>query len=180
MNRVVGWADFGSPWHDTYECADGKYVTVCALEPQFYQELVERLELTDNPIFANQWDTAQWPRGRQELKNLFLGKTQQQWCDLLEGTDVCFGPVLNFSEAPQHPHNVARGTFLDIDGVVQPAPAPKFSAAANPQSVCRRESVNTVTKSCRRWGWIPLLLRNCVRQAQYNSGRPCAQCPRPH
>jgi len=122
-----GWADFGSPWHDTYKCADGKYVTVCALEPQFYQELVERLELTDNPIFANQWDTAQWPQGKQELKNLFLGKTRQQWCDLLEGTDVCFGPVLNFSEAPQHPHNVARGTFLDIDGVVQPAPAPKFS-----------------------------------------------------
>jgi crotonobetainyl-CoA:carnitine CoA-transferase CaiB-like acyl-CoA transferase len=123
----VGWADWGSPWHDTYECADGNYVTVCALEPQFYQELVERLELTDNPIFASQWDTAQWPRGKQELKNLFLGKTRQQWCDLLEGTDVCFGPVLNFSEAPQHPHNVARGTFLDIDGVVQPAPAPKFS-----------------------------------------------------
>jgi alpha-methylacyl-CoA racemase len=123
----VGWADWGSPWHDTYECADGKYVTVCALEPQFYQELVERLELTDNPIFASQWDTTQWPRGKQELKNLFLGKTRQQWCDLLEGTDVCFGPVLNFSEAPQHPHNVARGTFLDIDGVVQPAPAPKFS-----------------------------------------------------
>jgi crotonobetainyl-CoA:carnitine CoA-transferase CaiB-like acyl-CoA transferase len=123
----VGWADWGSPWHDTYECADGNYVTVCALEPQFYQELVERLELTDNPVFASQWDTAQWPRGKQELKNLFLGKTRQQWCDLLEGTDVCFGPVLNFSEAPQHPHNVARGTFLDIDGVVQPAPAPKFS-----------------------------------------------------
>ncbi len=122
-----GWADWGSPWHDTYECADGKYVTVCALEPQFYQELVERLELTDNPIFANQWDTTQWPSGKRELKNLFLGKTRQQWCDLLEGTDVCFGPVLNFSEAPQHPHNVARGTFLDIDGVVQPAPAPKFS-----------------------------------------------------
>jgi alpha-methylacyl-CoA racemase len=61
------------------------------------------------------------------LKNLFLGKARQQWCDLLEGTDVCFGPVLNFSEAPQHPHNVARGTFLEIDGVFQPAPAPKFS-----------------------------------------------------
>ena len=123
----VGWTDWGSPWHDTYECADGNYVTVCALEPQFYQQLVERLELTDNPIFAKQWDTAQWPSGKRELKKLFLSKTRQQWCDLLEGTDVCFGPVLNFSEAPQHPHNVARGTFLNIDGVVQPAPAPKFS-----------------------------------------------------
>jgi alpha-methylacyl-CoA racemase len=124
-----GWADWGSPWHDTYECEDGHYVTVCALEPQFYQELVERLELTDNPVFANQWDTTQWPEGRRELKNLFLGKSRQQWSELLEGTDVCFGPVLNFSEAPQHPHNVARGTFLNIDGVVQPAPAPKFSCS---------------------------------------------------
>jgi len=122
-----GWADFGSPWHDTYQCADGNYVTVCALEPQFYQELVERLELTDNPNFAQQWDSSKWPEGRAELKELFLSKTRQEWCDLLEGTDACFGPVLNMTEAPQHPHNVARGTFVDLDGVVQPAPAPKFS-----------------------------------------------------
>jgi alpha-methylacyl-CoA racemase len=122
-----GWADFGSPWHDTYQCSDGKYVTVCALEPQFYVELVERLGLTDNPVFANQWDTNLWPAGKEELKTLFMGKTRQQWCELLEGTDVCFGPALDMSEAPQHPHNVARETFLNIDGVMQPAPAPKFS-----------------------------------------------------
>ncbi|HDY83220.1 MAG TPA: CoA transferase, partial [Halieaceae bacterium] len=122
-----GWPDFGSPWHDTYECADGKYVTVCSLEPQFYAELVERMGLADNPVFANQWDSSQWPEGKAQVKALFLGKTRQEWCDLLEGTDVCFGPALNMSEAPQHPHNVARGTFLDVDGVIQPAPAPKFS-----------------------------------------------------
>ncbi len=122
-----GWPDFGSPWHDTYECADGKYVTVCSLEPQFYAELVERMGLADNPVFANQWDSSQWPEGKAQVKALFLGKTRQEWCDLLEGTDVCFGPALNMSEAPQHPHNVARGTFLNVDGVIQPAPAPKFS-----------------------------------------------------
>lgn len=123
----TGWPDGGAPWHDTYECADGKFVTVCALEPQFYQELVQRLELSDNPVFANQWDKSLWPRGKEELQALFLGKTRQAWSDLLEGTDVCFGPVLDMSEAPRHPHNVARETFLDIDGVIQPAPAPKFS-----------------------------------------------------
>jgi alpha-methylacyl-CoA racemase len=125
-----GWADFGSPWHDTYECADGKYVTVCALEPQFYAELLQRLGLDENPVFARQWDSSQWPEGKRQMRALFLGKTRQAWCDLLEGTDACFGPVLDMSEAPRHPHNVARGTFLDLDGVVQPAPAPRFSLSA--------------------------------------------------
>lgn len=122
-----GWADWASPWHDTYECADGNYVTVCALEPQFYQELVQRLGLQDNPTFAQQWDSSQWPQGKAQLQALFLEKTRQQWCELLEGTDICFGPVMNMTEAPQHPHNVARKTFVEVDGVMQPAPAPKFS-----------------------------------------------------
>jgi alpha-methylacyl-CoA racemase len=122
-----GWADFGSPWHDTYECADGKYVTVCALEPQFYAELVERLGLAENPVFASQWDASQWPEGKAQMQTLFRTRTRQEWCELLEGTDVCFGPVLDMSEAPRHLHNVARETFLDVGGVVQPAPAPRFS-----------------------------------------------------
>jgi len=123
----TGWADGAAPWSDTYECADGKYVNVCALEPQFYQEFVERLGLSDNPNFANQWNAKLWPQGKAELKELFRSKTRNEWCELLEGTDVCFGPVLNFAEAARHPHNVARNTFLDLDGVLQPAPAPKFS-----------------------------------------------------
>lgn len=122
------WVDFGSPWHDTYECADGKYVTVCALEPKFYAELIERLELTGNPIFAGQWDKASWADGKREMASLFLTRTQAEWIDRLEGTDACFAPVMNLSEAKNHPHNAARKTFLDVDGVVQPALAPKFSA----------------------------------------------------
>ena len=125
--RGRGWADFGSPWHDSYKCADGKYITVCALEPQFYRELLQRLELEGDPVFADQWDSEQWPAGKERLTSLFLSKSRADWCELLEGTDVCFGPVLNMSEAPRHPHNVARNTFLDIDGIIQPAPAPKFS-----------------------------------------------------
>ncbi len=122
-----GWADWGSPWNDTYKCADGKFITVCALEPQFYHELLQRLSLTDNEIFSNQWDTTQWPMGKEVLKICFASKSRQQWCEILEGTDVCFGPVMNMSEAPLHPHNVARKTFIELNGVVQAAPAPKFS-----------------------------------------------------
>jgi len=122
-----GWPDWGSPWHDTYECADGNFITVCALEPRFYQELMEKLGLTENPTFADQWDKALWAQGKAEFQAIFRGKSRQQWCDLLEGTDACFAPVLNLSEAPQHPHNIERKTFIDIDGVMQPAPAPKFS-----------------------------------------------------
>lgn len=122
-----GWADFGSPWHDTYQCSDGEYVTVCALEPQFYALLIRALELTEDPVFADQWDKAQWPAGKARFRDIFVAKTRQQWCDQFEGTDVCFAPVLNFSEALEHPHNVARETFFTRDGISQPSPAPKLS-----------------------------------------------------
>jgi crotonobetainyl-CoA:carnitine CoA-transferase CaiB-like acyl-CoA transferase len=123
----TGWADGAAPWSDTYECLGGGYITVCSLEPKFYQEFLQRLELIDNPLFANQWDVPNWPEAKEVVRNLFLSKTRDQWCDLLEGTDTCFSPVLNFTEAAQHPHNVARNTFLNIKGVSQPAPAPKLS-----------------------------------------------------
>lgn len=123
----TGWPDGGAPWSETYQCKDGGYITICPLEPQFYQEFLEKLELKDNPTFANQWDKSQWPKGKEELKELFLSKTRDEWSELLEGSDVCFGPVLNFNEAAEHPHNKARNTYLDINGVLQPSPAPKFS-----------------------------------------------------
>ncbi|MDG1654212.1 MAG: CaiB/BaiF CoA-transferase family protein [Luminiphilus sp.] len=122
-----GWADFGSPWHDTYQCSDGEYVTVCALEPQFYALLIQALELTEDPVFADQWDKTKWPAGKARFRDIFAEKTRQQWCDQFEGTDVCFAPVLNFSEALEHPHNVARETFFTRDGISQPSPAPKLS-----------------------------------------------------
>lgn len=122
-----GWIDGAAPWNDTYPCADGKFITICALEPQFYQELLQRLSLTDNPTFSDQWDKTLWPQGKTILGDIFARKTRDQWSELLEGTDICFGPVLNFTEATKHPHNIARDTFLNINGVTQPAPAPKFS-----------------------------------------------------
>lgn len=122
-----GWADFGSPWHDTYECSDGGYITVCALEPQFYALLIQSLDLTEDPTFANQWDKDQWQAGKEKFRAIFAAKTRKEWCDQFEGTDVCFAPVLNFSEALAHPHNVARETFFTRDGIAQPSPAPKLS-----------------------------------------------------
>ena len=141
---ATGWADFGSPWHDTYTCADGKHITICPLEPNFYTECMSLLGLGDDPVFANQWDTAQWPAGKEKLRALFLERTREEWCALLEGTDACFAPVLNMTEATQHPHNVARETFLNIDGIVQPAPAPKMSATPQEVGACPIPGQHTV------------------------------------
>jgi crotonobetainyl-CoA:carnitine CoA-transferase CaiB-like acyl-CoA transferase len=123
------WIDGGAPWNGIYHCADGRYVTVCALEPGFYKELLERLDLTDAPEFEDQWDRSVWPAGRQVLEQTFARKTQAEWCTLLEGSDACFGPVLDFDTAPLHPHNVARGTFFQHGNAFHPAPAPLINGA---------------------------------------------------
>ncbi len=129
-NRADNFLDSAAPWYDTYECADGKYVTVGALEPQFYKILIGLLGLDEDPDFAHQMDKRKWPACKTKMTQLFKTRTRQEWCDLLEGTDACFAPVLNFEEAPSHPHNVARETFIQPGGVLQPAPAPRFSSTA--------------------------------------------------
>jgi len=117
----------GAPWYNTYECADGNYITLGALEPGFYNLLVKTCGMEDDPDFAKQMDKSRWPAAKAKLTELFRTRTRDEWSELLEGTDVCYGPVLNFAEAAEHPHNVARDNFVEIDGFVQPAPAPKFS-----------------------------------------------------
>ena len=119
--------DTGAHFYDVFECADGKYVSIGSIEPQFYALLLEKTGLTNDPEFAKQMDTSQWPALKAKLQNVMKQKTQAQWCAIMEGTDVCFAPVLTMSEAAQHPHNVARNTFIDIAGIKQPAPAPRFS-----------------------------------------------------
>jgi len=118
--------DSSAPFYDTYRCADGKWISIGALEPQFYAILVDKCGL-DGPLFAQQWDAARWPEMKARVAALVVTRTRDEWCRLLEGTDVCFAPVLDLNEAPAHPHNVARGTFVEVDGVTQPAPAPRFS-----------------------------------------------------
>jgi alpha-methylacyl-CoA racemase len=118
--------DGSAHFYDTYECADGKYIAIGSIEPQFYGELLQRLEITD-PVFAHQFERRHWPELKRRLAAHFVTRTRAHWTELLQGTDVCFAPVLDMDEAPQHKHNIARETFIEIDGVVQPAPAPRFS-----------------------------------------------------
>ena len=118
--------DGGSHFYDTYECKDGKFISIGSIEPQFYALLCQIAEL-DEKVFSKQMSRDLWPEQKEEIKKIFLKKTRDKWCELMEGTDVCFAPVLDMSEAPQHPHNKERKTFIDLEGVTQPAPAPRFS-----------------------------------------------------
>jgi alpha-methylacyl-CoA racemase len=102
-------------------------VSIGSIEPQFYAQLLELSGLGEQPDLPHQMDRSQWPALKERLAAIFRTKTRDEWCEIMEHTDVCFAPVLSMAEAPQHPHNVARGTFLERNGVVQPAPAPRFS-----------------------------------------------------
>ena len=121
-NRLDG----GAPFYGSYECADGKYISIGSLEPQFYALLLEKAGVED-PLFDPQYAQENWPAAREKLAEIFRTRTRAQWCEIMEGTDVCFAPVLDLEEAPVHPHNKARETFVEFEGVVQPAPAPRFS-----------------------------------------------------
>ncbi|WBB52710.1 CaiB/BaiF CoA-transferase family protein [Verrucosispora sp. WMMD573] len=127
--RGVNLLDGGAPFYDTYECADGRYLAVGALEPRFYDELVR---LTGFPLAPDEpidrTDPANWPALRAAWARLFRTRTRDEWAMLLSASDACAAPVLDWREAPRHPHLAARNTFVLRDGVVQPAPAPRFSA----------------------------------------------------
>ncbi len=117
--------DGGSPFYQTYETKDNKYISIGSLEPQFYQLLIKKLDLSDE--FSNQMDVSKWPDLIKKLDNIFKSKTQNEWNELLENTDVCYAPVLSIDEVSKHPHMKARNSFFSIDDVIQPSPAPRFS-----------------------------------------------------
>ena len=125
--RGTNMLDSGAHFYDVYKCSDGKYVSIGSIEPQFYAQLLQLTGLASDAEFANQQDRTMWPKLKQRLTEVFATKTQAEWCKMMEGTDVCFAPVLTMSEAAKHPHNVARKTFIEIAGTTQPAPAPRFS-----------------------------------------------------
>jgi alpha-methylacyl-CoA racemase len=135
MKAAGGWKetrrsnllDGGAHFYDTYQCSDGKWISLGSIEPQFYALLLEKTGIND-PDFARQMDRAIWPELRQKLAHVIAQKTQGEWTEIMAGTDVCFAPILDLEEAPKHPHNAARQTFVEVAGVVQPAPAPRFSA----------------------------------------------------
>ncbi len=126
--RGVNLLDGGAHFYDTYACADGTYVSIGAIEPQFYAVLREKAGLAEDPEFDRQMDSRRWPALSEKLAAMFATRTRDAWCAILEHTDACFAPVLSLAEAPAHPHNVARGTFTEAGGVIQPMPAPRYSA----------------------------------------------------
>jgi alpha-methylacyl-CoA racemase len=124
--RGTNLLDGGAHFYDTYETSDARHICIGSIEPQFYALLVEKAGL-DPERFKPQMDPKQWPALKEELTRVFKSKTQAEWVKIMEGTDVCFAPVLSIFEAPDHPHNRARNSFVSVDGIVQPAPAPRFS-----------------------------------------------------
>jgi len=124
--RGTNLLDTGAHFYEVYETADQKYVSIGSIEPQFYAELLARTGL-DPESLPPQMSREQWPALKQRLAAVFRTKTRDEWCAIMEGSDVCFAPVLSMSEAPQHPPNAARGTFVEGAGHVQPGPAPRFS-----------------------------------------------------
>ncbi len=119
--------DGGAPFYDCYECADGKFVSIAPLEAEFFALLIEKLGLKDHPAMQAQYDASTWPAMRETFETTFKAKTREEWCELLEGSDVCFAPVLNTAEAAEHAHMQARDAFTEIDGVRQSSAAPRFS-----------------------------------------------------
>jgi alpha-methylacyl-CoA racemase len=143
LERGTNLLDSGSAIYDVYECADGRFISVAAIEAKFRKVLFDRLDLP--------FTTDEGPELRDALEKLFKTRSRDEWCVLLEGTDACFAPVLSMAEAPNHPHNVARGSFVEIDGVVQPAPAPRFSRTPTAKPTAPEE-VGADTRSVLR-GW---------------------------
>ncbi|MEH6661737.1 MAG: CaiB/BaiF CoA-transferase family protein [Parasphingorhabdus sp.] len=129
--RGVNLLDTGAHFYDTYETSDGKFISIGSIEPQFYAELRQVTGLAYDTDFDAQMNPKQWPMLKEKLTALFKTKTRAQWCELMEGTDICFAPVLSLAEAKEHPHNVERQTFVDVGGLKQPAPAPRYSVTVS-------------------------------------------------
>ncbi len=167
--RQANPLDGGAPYYGVYETGDGRHVSIGPIEGKFYADLLERLGLAGDPLFADQNDRARWPAMRERLAAVFRTRSRDDWSSLLEGTDVCFAPVLSMAEAPGHAHMRARGAFVAVDGLPQPAPAPRFSRTAGavqrPAPALGQHSAEVLAE----WGFTAaeidaLIARGSVRQ----------------
>lgn len=145
--RGVNLLDSGAHFYDTYETKDGKFMSVGAIEPQFYRKFLAGLGLADDPQFAAQNDQSRWSTLKQKVIAQFKTKTRAEWEAIFDGEDACVAPVLSLTEAPQHPHNKARDAFVDIAGVRQPAPAPRYSATPSPTPQPLKQAVEDILSS---------------------------------
>jgi alpha-methylacyl-CoA racemase len=172
--RGANMLDSGAHFYDTYRCADGRHVAVGAIEPQFHAELLARLGL-DAAEFRRPLDPARWPQYKARLAAVFATRTRDEWCAVLEGSDACFAPVLDWDEAPRHPHNRARGTFVEVDGVVQPAPAPRFSRTPSPAPTAPRPPGSDSDAVLRDWGIAPERIARLRADGALAPAAPAAQ-----
>jgi alpha-methylacyl-CoA racemase len=150
--RGVNVLDGGAPFYDVYRTEDGKYLAVGALEPRFFAALIQRLGLPEEDR-ARQFSPSEWPELRASLAARFLEKTRAEWCAIFDGSDACVAPVLSFAEAKEHPHLRGRGTFVEIDGVVQPAPAPRFSRTVPETPGAAHEAGADTFQALADWGF---------------------------
>ena len=151
LKRGENVLDSGAFFYDVYECADGKYISLASIEDKFLEEFLRRMEIDAKEMPAKM-DKARWPEAKAKLALRFKTKTRDEWCRLLEGSDACFAPVLTLEEAPAHPHNAARGSFVEVDGIVQPAPAPRFSRTPASKPTPPEEPGERGIRSLAQWG----------------------------
>ncbi|EAQ00632.1 putative fatty acid-CoA racemase [Janibacter sp. HTCC2649] len=149
--RGVNLLDGGAPFYDTYECADGKFVSVGAIEPQFFAQLLTGLGLEE--LAGQQYDTTQWPEHRRVIAERLRTRTRDEWAAAFEGTDACVAPVLSLAEAPHHPHLQARGIFADVAGAAQPRVAPRFSETPGREPTPERAPGADTRTALAAWGW---------------------------
>jgi alpha-methylacyl-CoA racemase len=152
LERGTNVLDSGAHFYGTYECSDGEWISIGPIEAKFHAELLDRLGI-DAADIPDRNDRSRWTEHKLRLTELFLSKPRAHWCDLLEGTDTCFAPVLSMAEAPNHPHMKARGTFIELEGVVQPGPAPRFSRTQGEVQGPVAEPGQHTEDVLRDWGW---------------------------
>ncbi len=154
MTRGENILDSGAFFYEVYECKDGKYVSLASIEDKFLAEFLRLMEI-DPAEMPAKMDRKRWPEAKAKLAARFKTRTREEWCRLLEGSDACFAPVLSLEEAPSHPHNVARGTFIEVDGIVQPAPAPRFSRTHSAKPTPPETPGERGNASLTQWGLKP-------------------------
>jgi alpha-methylacyl-CoA racemase len=161
-----------APWYGVYETADGLYVSIASAEPAFYAEMLRRTGLAEEAPDQN--DRHGWPAMRARLEGIFRQKTRDEWCAIMEGTDVCFAPVLTLPEAVKHPHNRDRGVFIEVDGVVQPAPAPRFSRTVPDAPRTPERGPGAPAEALRSWGFGEEEVGELERDGAFGARREAA------
>lgn len=170
--RGENMLDGGAHFYNTYVCADGKSIAIGAVEPKFFQLLLNLCGMEPPDGYAH-LDSDDWPQLKQRMSQLFSTRTRDEWCLLLEATDACFASVLDWDEAPRHPHNQARQTFIEVDGVVQPAPAPRFSRTPTAAPVSGAAMTRNTRSALFDWG-LSAAMVECLADAGVISSGPAA------